>query len=980
MTRLQAVCVSLFLAVVPVGTLAAREPRVNPLVPPGAYRAAQLVDVERLLGARAFVSVDGGPFVEMTGPIVVDASPGTESSRVLSFELRPIDPLAPALASFTGTWVVDRKPPDPPALELIPADGGNVVRARGALGGDTVRYAYAIDGRETAGVLDPKKGIFVPSGAALVLWSVDRAGNRGDSVGFPGRDLVADFPFRVRNPLPGSWANRQTLLVDAPVGADVRYTIDGSDPAVSGRPYVGPELIAQSGMTMLRVALIAGGAIVREERVLFSQEDAPVPEALSSLSRANPVELGSFGEVFIPEGYSFEIGQAVKPRLLGPRRLSVSALPGTRRFYPITVSDGLATWRWILASGQEGRQTASKDAVTGDAIPATDKPAPKVSMHDWEYLDVYWPDGPVYASLDGEPWRLLASPLRVDRRGDHSLRWYAETWNGGKVQSLSLPRRPSLRGLPANGATVEPVYLSVDDSPFDVRYSIGSFYAPTSPTAASPSLGKGILIEPPADAEGEYAFRASCVIEGVIHGELFARFTVDRKPPEAPAIIVDAAGNFSRAPIRLRIEGEGEISVSISPPVAEDARGEKVKTFILAGDPERPISYTVTASASDRAGNRSAVATRTLTVDLGALYVGASPDAGRVAVDAARKSDGSPDAGRVAVDAARKLDGSPDAGRVAVDAARKSDGLPDAGRVAVDAARKSDGSPDAGRVAVDAARKSDGSPDAGRVAVDAARKSDGSPDAPFPDLDSALDWAVGPGPWRIYVSGRVQLARRHRLAGDVSVLGSDSAAVVCAPGAGIDMAGGRLAVSRLEFSRAEPAPRADAPLVPTRKAAPLMSVEDGSLSVSSASFAHSGGDAACLVRVSRSSVTIESCEMSAEAADYAVAVESRDSTVTVRKSKLSATARATTVIAASESSVAARDSSLISAAQAAGRAIELAGSSLSLEAVSLARLPAGKANADAAIGLDSSSRVDRAAGVRLSGFDRLRSDAAAGSR
>jgi len=912
MTRLQAVCVSLFLAVVPVGTLAAREPRVNPLVPPGAYRAAQLVDVERLLGARAFVSVDGGPFVEMTGPIVVDASPGTESSRVLSFELRPIDPLAPALASFTGTWVVDRKPPDPPALELIPADGGNVVRARGALGGDTVRYAYAIDGRETAGVLDPKKGIFVPSGAALVLWSVDRAGNRGDSVGFPGRDLVADFPFRVRNPLPGSWANRQTLLVDAPVGADVRYTIDGSDPAVSGRPYVGPELIAQSGMTMLRVALIAGGAIVREERVLFSQEDAPVPEALSSLSRANPVELGSFGEVFIPEGYSFEIGQAVKPRLLGPRRLSVSALPGTRRFYPITVSDGLATWRWILASGQEGRQTASKDAVTGDAIPATDKPAPKVSMHDWEYLDVYWPDGPVYASLDGEPWRLLASPLRVDRRGDHSLRWYAETWNGGKVQSLSLPRRPSLRGLPANGATVEPVYLSVDDSPFDVRYSIGSFYAPTSPTAASPSLGKGILIEPPADAEGEYAFRASCVIEGVIHGELFARFTVDRKPPEAPAIIVDAAGNFSRAPIRLRIEGEGEISVSISPPVAEDARGEKVKTFILAGDPERPISYTVTASASDRAGNRSAVATRTLTVDLGALYVGASPDAGRVAVDAARKSDGSPDAGR--------------------------------------------------------------------VAVDAARKSDGSPDAPFPDLDSALDWAVGPGPWRIYVSGRVQLARRHRLAGDVSVLGSDSAAVVCAPGAGIDMAGGRLTVSRLEFSRAEPAPRADAPLVPTRKAAPLVSVEDGFLSVSSASFAHSGGDAACLVRVSRSSVTIESCEMSAEAADYAVAVESRDSTVTVRKSKLSATARATTVIAASESSVAARDSSLISAAQAAGRAIELAGSSLSLEAVSLARLPAGKANADAAIGLDSSSRVDRAAGVRLSGFDRLRSDAAAGSR
>lgn len=895
MTRLQAVCVSVLLAVVPVGTLAAREPRVNPLVPPGAYRAAQLVDVERLPGARAFVSVDGGPFVEMTGPIVVDASPGTESSRVLSFELRPIDPLAPALASFTGTWVVDRKPPEPPALELIPAEGGNVVRALGTSGGDTVRYAYAIDGRETAGVLDPKKGIFVPSGASLVLWSVDRAGNRGDSVGFPGRDLVTDVPFRVRNPLSGSWANRQTLLVDAPVGADIRYTVDGSDPAASGRPYVGPELIAQSGMTMLRVALIAGGATVREERVLFSQEEAPVPEALSALSLANPVELGSFGEVFIPEGYSFEIGQTVKPRLLGPRRLSVSALPGTRRFYPITVSDGSSTWRWILASGQEDRQVAPKDTVTGDAIPATDEPAPKVSMHDWEYLDVYWPDGPVYASLDGEPWRLLASPVRVDRRVDHSLRWYAETWNGGKVQSLSLPRRPSLRGIPANGATVEPVYLSVDDSPFDVRYSIGSVYAPASPTAASPSLGKGILIEPPADAECEYAFRASCVIDGVVHGELFARFTVDRKPPEAPAIIVDAAGNFSKAPIRLRIEGEGEISVSISPPVEEDARGEKVKTFILAGDPERPISYTVTASASDRAGNRSAVATRTLTVDLGALYVGASPDAGR-------------------------------------------------------------------------------------VAVDVARKSDGSPDAPFPDLDSALDWAVGPGPWRIYVSGSVQLARRHRLTGDVSVLGSDSAAVVCAPGAGIDMAGGRLAVSRLEFSRAEPAPRADAPLVPTRKAAPVVSVEDGFLSVSSASFAHSGGDAACLVRVSRSSVTIESCEMSAEAADYAVAVESRDSTVTVRKSKLSATGRATTVIAASESSVAARDSSLVSAAQAAGRAVELAGSSLSLEAVSLARLPAGKANADAAIGLDSSSRVDRAAGVRLSGFDRLRSDAAAGSR
>lgn len=895
MTRLSAVCSFVLLTAVPVGTLAAREPRVNPLVPPGAYREAQLVDVERVSGARAFVSVDGGPFVEMTGPVIVDAPSGAESSRVLSFELRSFDPGASALASFSGTWVVDRKPPAPPALELLPAEGGNLVRARGDAGGDIVRYAYAIDGREIGGILDPKKGTFVPSGASLVLWSVDRAGNRGGSVGFPGRDLVTDVPFRIRNPLPGSWANGQTLLVDAPIGADIRYTVDGSDPATSGRPYVGPAPIAQSGMTMLRVALIVGGASVREERVLFSQESAPVPEALAALARANPVELGSFGEISIPEGYSFEIGQAVKPRLLGPRRLSISSLPGTRRFYPITVSDGSSTWRWVLASGQESRQSTGKDTGSADAVPAAAKTAPIVSIHDWEYLDVYWPEGPIYVSLDGEPWRLLSSPTHVDRTGDHFLRWYAETWSGGEVQSLKLPRRPSLRGLPAHGATIEPVFLMIDDSPFDVRYSIGSFYAPVPPTPASPALGKGLLIEPPADAEAEYAFRAACVLDGVVHGELFARFAVDRKPPEAPAIVVDAAGNFSRSAIRVRVEGEGELAVSISPAVEESPVGGKGKTFLLTGDPTRPISYTVMASARDRAGNQSAVSTRTITVDLGALYVGTPPDAGR-------------------------------------------------------------------------------------VAVDVARKPDGSPDAPFPDLDSALDWAVGPGSWRVYVSGSVQLARRHRLSGDISVLGSDSSAVVCAPGAGIDMASGRLSISRLAFSRAEPAPRADAPLLPTKKATPLLSVDGGSLSVSSASFSHSGGEAACLVRVARSTVAIESCDLSAEAADYAVAVESRDSTVTVRKAKLSATARATTVIAASESSIDARDSSFVSAPSAAGRAVELAGSVLSLEGVSLSRLPAGKANADAAIGLDSSSRVERAAGVRLSGFDRLRTDASGGSR
>jgi hypothetical protein len=607
--------------------LFAEGPAIVPSVAPGVYADPQLVSFAVPSGSRLLVSIDGAAPFEPSGPVLLSVEPGAEKDFPVEAELHPLLPESGTAATASFLWRIDRKPPESPMITASSVDGGYFLSLM-LSGRGSVQYqiyhplyrAYNSDMVASGG------SVFLPAGAILCAYGIDEAGNRGRAVSFGPFIADADaVPFKIVNPVPGNWADAQVLLVESSPGTEIYYSIDGSDPAVSGLDYSGPVLLETTGMTRLRVSAVSASGKRFSGEVFYTVDRSGEKSVPGLPAGGNLVDLKEFGELTVPEGYTWSIGDGA-PSNPGGKAIVFSSVRGTVCQYPLTVTDGKTFWRWICSSGVR----AAPSMV--DA-PAKDAGKPEVRILDWYFVSVD-SASPVYCSSDRKNWRLYTGPVFFDRASDATFWWYSPAWKSGEVQRVALPARVSLTGISDNAITGNPVFLEASPSPFECHYEVSSSFRAREPDASSPLLASGLLFEVPSGVSSAFSVRIVATYDGLVHGELETSFLLDRKAPRAPSAGIDPDVSWSRNPVRMTPSGEDMIQVSIRP----DSFSHDGKSFVLSGDPARAVDYEITLFAVDRAGNKSPVVTRAVTVDLNAVYV----DAAKVTASVRNGSPSSP--------------------------------------------------------------------------------------------------------------------------------------------------------------------------------------------------------------------------------------------------------------------------------------------------------------------------------------------------
>jgi len=586
----------------------------NPL--PGPYPNPVIVSFSCPAGYRLQIGVDGNAFSDYASPILLSASEGEE--RVFSIEtaLYPLQPGLPALKIEKFVWIVDRKSPAPPSLNITASGDGYMVScARSAE--DSIRYRmwHPRSSASADGTLAPGGSVFLPEGAAFCATAVDRAGNRSETVSADlSRVGAITVPFRVVSPAPGTWANRQSLIIDCAPETLIRYSLDGSDPRTSPLVYDGPILLDREGQTVVKlVATDASGKdCTAEVMYTVSRDGAQGPGGFPADSAI--IGGGDFTELVIPEGYTWAFGDSF-PSTAGGKTIPISSARGILCRYPLIVSDGNRFWRYICESGSRSSdpvvQPSSSDLKSvGDV-------GPRLRVHDWYFVSFDW-KAPVYYSLDGVSWIAYREPIFVDRSRDATLRWYSAEWKKGEVQIASLLAKPEISGVALRAVTDDPVFLSVPGSSMTFKYSGGTSFYPARPGADSTVLASGLLFEVPAGAEGSFKVRFLAESGGIEQGELYTEFTIDRKSPRVPLTGLETVPVWSRAPVSFTPSGDDTLHVEIAPPIFS----QKGNVWTLEGDPARPVDYIVSVFAQDLAGNRSEERQSRVTVDLNAIYVG----------------------------------------------------------------------------------------------------------------------------------------------------------------------------------------------------------------------------------------------------------------------------------------------------------------------------------------------------------------------
>ena len=115
--------------------------------------------------------------------------------------------------------------------------------------------------------------------------------------------LVADVAFsqRIISPVPGTWSNKQSLILNTCDGSECFYSYSGTDPLTSGFAYDGPVLIDETGDVTVRVVSVKGDK-KEELSVTFTVQESENTYAADTVENAfvskiceNPMIVYSLG-------------------------------------------------------------------------------------------------------------------------------------------------------------------------------------------------------------------------------------------------------------------------------------------------------------------------------------------------------------------------------------------------------------------------------------------------------------------------------------------------------------------------------------------------------------------------------------------------------------------------------------------------------------------------------------------------------------
>jgi hypothetical protein len=571
------------------------------------------------------------------GALVLEVAPGTERDYEIVVERISVPPGERIYESRTYRITLDQKPPDPPVLALAGAAGGLSVLA--AKTDDRSRVSALVDIRNaTRYIPDISAMEGLPAASyAVVSWAVDQAGNYSDPA-----PAYLEFPdLQVLNPVPGTWANPQRLLLSGSENKEVLWTDDGSDPFdAGGRRYTGPVLINRTGNVTVRVGIRYADGRLREEAVSYTVLYTGTGGLPVFFNECRAREEGAVVSEFslnVPAGYAWSMGG--ETRNAGGTSPVLRAEPLIKRYVPFHVSDGTGTYRFVFTL--DGSRTTVVD-------PLALGPGPE-KKREIRSLPVIAVSGTTYDNI-GEPRLVSSGASRVvvwprNTRVRYQLESNAAWVEGGPPVPVH-PAGEILRWMvDRGGEETGPFYLRIEPVTYTAEreevYAQGRFFYHYYSPAQERALGGGaqtwycasdlmpftaeIAARDSIDVcDGEDIEWRFITQEGMIRGS----WRRDRLNPLPPVLDAPEEGAWVRGPLTVALTG-GDGEAALSPHVTarlwyttgwiEDLEGSD--TLALAGRVNDIAEVQIEAYFEDASGNRSPAVRRFFTIDPSTLYV-----------------------------------------------------------------------------------------------------------------------------------------------------------------------------------------------------------------------------------------------------------------------------------------------------------------------------------------------------------------------
>lgn len=557
-----------------------------------------------------------------------DTARGTEKEFTLRASLYSLAPNTAPLEQKIFTWIIDKKSPIEPSLVAEEVQNGYELFFKSTETSQVWYYVYnAFTQSLGKATISLSEKIFVPYNSVICYFAFDSAKNQSKVCSYvipqkqkPQKD------FKILNPVPGNWSNKQTLVIDHDPLSTVYWSLDGSDPIVSGFIYEDPVMLDIEGLASLRVSSTKKNRPNFSETISFSVDSSLLPDFVQASDNTGLLEVGDFYELPIPSGYKSVLDDTFL-QVQNKSNYIFSAIRGLRQYFPLTLSDGLSLWRIILASNTQSSFDEEPQSLVFD-----NQIKPELSIHNWYFVSFDFSEQLFY-SLDARTWQEYTKPFFVDRNTLKTIYWYAPSYNYGGLQSELLPAKPSILGVPPSGITSSPCFITLSDDSYTARFNIGTNYKPLVATEQSLSLENGLLCEIPLDTEQKFNIDMLVFYKDKPQGNISTSFIIDRKSPRVFSFGIDSSLTYSRKPLSFTPSGEESIHVSIDPPLYK----KEASSYILLGKENETVSYTISLYAQDEAQNRSEVLSQKVTVDLNALYVNAD-------TNNSLQQDGSPSA------------------------------------------------------------------------------------------------------------------------------------------------------------------------------------------------------------------------------------------------------------------------------------------------------------------------------------------------
>ncbi len=416
----------------------------------------------------------------------------------------------------------------------------------------------------------------------------------------------------ILSPSKGVWANYQSLVLNLPENHEAYYSFTGENPLESGFAYDGPVLIEIDGDVSLEVTIVDSNKISTSHPIMYTVnlqdklEYLPVEDGQATLivNGDDTINLPDTAQFALTNSTVFEQGE----------KIAISGDMFFERYVLLTLTDGVIPYRYVIQVGDSNKKVQIK--------PPADE---SIMITDWNYIS-FLQEGTTLYSVDGEPLRQTRSgKIYVDRSIDRELKWKQNI--NAEFNSISLPKKPDIIGLPSSPSVNYPVNITMSDPRYEFAYDI---------TPIQTVFAQNFLVD---TVEGDaFGFSKEFDIyhEGIKHGSIRAAFIIDKIPPSEPVLTSSNVNGYSRDNISITVQASDSVYYYIPQPASSkfgflsdeylnetDTKYENLDlysalesdTILLSNSSGLAQLYEVYVFSKDFAGNTSDIKTFKTVVD-----------------------------------------------------------------------------------------------------------------------------------------------------------------------------------------------------------------------------------------------------------------------------------------------------------------------------------------------------------------------------